>query len=428
LKERLVTIGLAAGALFLSYALFFPKPAGNEQALPRPLSGESGPAGYQGAWRWLDQERVPLTAWRERFDRLSSDPSLKSSGNVLLTTMPHELPVRPDEATQLDAWISRGNTLLVAAALDDTPAWALSGGGRLVKDVGRLTRLKFDVDDPAAEKDGKKDSQKADPARALQLALNRLTQPREIVVTPRGDHPLLQGVHSLRAISDFPASRWRAAPMDASAILQVADLEGGGGAVWIKRQGEGQIVTLGVAGLFSNRDIGTGDNAKFLSNLIAWSLKDGGVFIFDDAHQGWVSYYDAKAFYADPRLHRTVAWLVLLWLVFVLGVQRLRAHVNGWRPADVTALVGTSGDFFAATLTPAAAANRLLANFFNSIRRRLGAAEDGAPTWEWLSSQATVSLNDVTELRELHRQVQHGRRFDLPRLQNLLSSLQGKIT
>jgi hypothetical protein len=428
LKERLVTIGLAAGALFLSYALFFPKPAAESQAPPRPMSREPGPAGYQGAWRWLSGEGVPLAAWRQRFDQLSSDPSLQPSGNLLLTTLPHKLPVHPDEATQLDEWISRGNTLVVAAALDDTPAWALAGGGRLVKDAGRLSRLKFDVADPAAEKDGEKNSEKAGPARALRLALDRLTQPREIVLTPRGDHPLMQGLHSLRVLSDFPASRWRAAPMDASGILQVADLEGGGGAIWIKRQGEGQIVTLAVAGLFSNRDIGTVDNAKFLSNLVAWSLKDGGVFIFDDAHQGWVSYYDAKAFYADPRLHRTVAWLVLLWLLFILGVQRLRAHVNSWRPADVTALVSTSGDFLAATLTPATAANRMLANFFNLIRRRLGAAEDGAPMWEWLSSQATVPLNDVTELRELHRQVQRGARFELPRLQNLLSSLQGKIT
>jgi hypothetical protein len=47
--------------------------------------------------------------------------------------------------------------------------------------------------------------------------------------------------------------------------------------------------------------------------------------------------------------------------------------------------------------------------------------------WAWLASQATVPLADVTELRALHRQVQGGRRFDLTRLQNLLSLLQGKI-
>jgi hypothetical protein len=423
LKERLVTIGLAAGALFISYALFFPKPRANEQAPPRPLSTGSSPTGYQGAWRWLKQERVPLAAWRERFYGLNIDPHFKASGNLLLTTVPYELPVLPGEAMQLDAWISRGNTLVVAAALDDTPEWELAGDRRLVKDVGRLTRLKFDVVDAAVDKDAKKTG----PAQTLRFALNRVTQPRDILMTPRGVHPLMQGVHSLRVVSDFPASRWHAAPMDAAAILQIADTADGEGAIWVKRQGEGQIVTLAVAGLFSNREIGKADNAKFLSNLVAWSLHEGGAVMFDDAHQGSVGYYDAKAFYADPRLHRTLAWLVLLWLVFIVGVQRLRAHVGKWRPADVTAFVSTSGDFFAAALTPAAAAKRMLANFFNSIRRRLGAAEDGGPMWEWLASQASVALHEVEELRELQRRVQDGRRFDLSRLQNLLSLLQGKI-
>jgi hypothetical protein len=395
LKERLVTLSLAAGALFLCYALFFPKPAANDQAPPRPTSLELGPSGYQAAWRWLAAERVPVAAWRERFDRLTSDTARSASGNVLLTTLPHELPVHPDEATQLDAWISRGNTLLVAAALDDTPAWALTGGGRLVNDLGRLSRLKCDVVDPGAKKDG----ERAGPAQALRSALNRVTQPRDIVMTPRGDHPLMQGVHSLRVVSDFPASRWRAAPMDASGILQIAQSEDGEGAIWVKRQGQGQIITLAVAGLFSNREIGTADNAKLLSNIVSWSLQGRGAIIFDDAHQGSVGYYDAKAFYADPRLHRTLAWLVLLWLAFVLGVQHLRAHVGNWRPADITAFVSTSGDFLAATLAPAAAANRMLANFFNSIRRRLGAAEDGVPMWEWLAAQATVSPAEVKELR-----------------------------
>ncbi|HEX3397252.1 MAG TPA: DUF4350 domain-containing protein [Steroidobacteraceae bacterium] len=400
-------MALAAGALFLCYALFFPKPAPNAQAPPRPLSDELGPAGYQAAWRWLSAERVPVAVWRERFDRLAGNTARSARGNVLLTTLPHELPVRSGEATQLDAWIERGNTLVVAAALDDTPAWALAGSGRLVKDLGRLTRLKFDTVD--------------------QPAVTQLVEQRDIVILPRGIHPLMQGVRTLRVASDFPASRWHAVPMDNSGILQIAQTEGGEGAIWVKRQGEGQVITLAVAGLFSNREIGIADNAKLLSNIVAWSLKDRGAVIFDDAHQGSVSYYDAKAFYADPRLHRTLAWLVLVWLVFVLGVQRLRAHIDRWRPADITAFVSTSGDFFAASVTPAAAGSRLLANFFNAIRRRLGAAEDGVPMWEWLAAQATVSLNEVQELRDLHRQIQQGRRFDLTRLQNLLSLLQGKI-
>jgi hypothetical protein len=216
--------------------------------------------------------------------------------------------------------------------------------------------------------------------------------------------------------------------MDTSGVLQIAQVvDGGNAAVWVRRQGKGQVILLGVAGLFSNRDIGSADNAKLLANVVGWSLEPGGAVIFDDAHQGAVDYYDAKAFYADPRLHRTLGWLVLLWFVFVLGIQRFRGHPSARPVADVTAFVSSGGDFFASTLTPATAGGRLLANFFNAIHRRLGTREDGSPTWEWLSSQAAVSRSDVIELQELQTRIQSGRRFNLSRLQSLLSQLQGKI-
>jgi hypothetical protein len=216
--------------------------------------------------------------------------------------------------------------------------------------------------------------------------------------------------------------------MDSAAVLQVARLAGTrDGAIWIRRQGNGQVITLAVAGLFSNRDIGKADNAKLLSNIVARSVQPGGRVLFDDVHQGAVDYYDAKAFFADARLHRSIGWLVLLWFVFVLGVQRLQPHIGNWRPVDVTAFVGISGEFLAATVTPAAAGARLLANFFNGIRRRIGFGEDPEAAWQWLSAQAGVSAHDLVELRELHEKIRDGRRFDLLQLQNLLVKLQGKL-
>jgi hypothetical protein len=422
LKERLVTLGLAIAALFLCYALFLPKPAVEASAPSRPLSTEPGPAGYQAAWRWLDAEHVPLVALHDRFDHLSGGgQSLRPTGNVLLTTLPQKVDMQSKEATDLDAWVERGNTLVIAAALDDTPDWALENSARLFKDIGRLTRLKFEITDED------KDNKTPRPKRVLKSALGALSQPRTIVIEPRGEHPLTQNVKTLSVVSDLPASRWQATPMDSSGVLQVArTMEGGAGAIYVKREEKGQVITLAVAGLFSNRDIGAADNASLLANIIAWSLKPGGAVIFDDAHQGAVGYYDAKAFYADPRLHRTLGWLVLLWFIFVLGIQRLRADAADWRPADVTEFLGRSGDFLASSVTPATAGDRLMANFFNSIRHRLSMPEDGAPTWEWLSSQAAVSQGEVTELRELHDRIQDGRRFNLPRLQNLLSELRGK--
>jgi hypothetical protein len=425
LKERLVTLGLALCALALFYVFFLPKPQPAGALPPLPLSTESRSSGYQAAWRWLKAGGIPEFALRERYDRLNSAGApFKPVGNVLLTTLPHKLPARPKESTELDAWVERGNTLLVMAALDDTPLWTL-GDSKLVDAAGRMTRLKFNVidDEPAA---------KAPPATALRRSVNAVMKgslpPQDSTIEPRGEHPLMAGVHFVHVLSDLPASRWRASPMDRSAVLQIGQIAGTGDpAIWLRRQGNGQVITFGVASIFSNQLIGDADNARLLSNLVAWSLRDGGAVIFDDAHQGSVSYYDAKAFFADSRLHRSLGWIVFLWFVFVLGVQRLRARFRDWNPADVTAFVAMSGEFFASILPPAAAGARLLENFFNRIRRRLNLPPDGSPVWEWLSAQAGVSHTDLAQLRRLHDRIQAGRRVDLLRLQTILSQMQGNL-
>jgi hypothetical protein len=305
------------------------------------------------------------------------------------------------------------------AALDDTPQWALATGSNLVETAGRLTRLKFEVIEPQHSQS---------QGRSLSAALNGFLSAQNGAIEPRGAHPLLQDVHSVRVVSELPASRWRARPMDRSAVLQIGQIAGNGDpAIWLRRQGKGQILTFGVASIFSNQLIGEADNARLLSNLIAWSVSNGGAVIFDDAHQGVVSYYDAKAFFADPRLHRSLGWIVLLWFVFVLGVQRLRMRSREWNPVDATAFVAMSGEFFASALPAEAVGARLCANFFNSIRRRLGLQQDGGPVWDWLTAQAGVAPGDLAELRRLHGRIETGRRVDLLRLQNLLSRLQGNL-
>jgi Domain of unknown function (DUF4350) len=434
LKERLVTLGLALAALVLFYILFLPKPAAPDAAPELPLSTELRPNGYQAAWRWLKSQQIPVTALHERYDRLLKDGvspggnrlfagslSANRTGNVLLTTLPHRLPAGGREASMLDLWVERGNTLIVMVALDDTPAWSLRNNSRLVDEAARLTRLKFSVVDP----DGP--APKTKPQRIGPL-LESLVAPHNSSIEPTGEHPLTQGVTSIAVTSQFLASRWRATPMDQAAVLQLGKTKGtGDAAMWLRAQGNGRVITFAVSGIFSNRAIGEQDNARLLSNLIAWSRQPDGAVIFDDAHQGVVTYYDSKAFFADPRLHSSLGWIVFLWFVFVLGVQRLRSRVAVANPADITAFVSSSGEFFAATLTPAAAAARLLGNFFNTIRARLGLSQDGTPEWQWLAAQARVSARDLAELRRLHELTQAGRGIDLMRLQNLLVQLQGKV-
>ncbi|MGA2778936.1 MAG: DUF4350 domain-containing protein [Steroidobacteraceae bacterium] len=440
MKDRLLTLALAVGALAACYLFLFPKPVAPNPALSLPVTTDSGPHGYLAAWRWLKTSQLPVSVLRNRYDRLT-DPGLaaRASGNVLLSTMPYQLPASSKEAAPLNAWIDRGNTLVVMAALDDTPDWAASGGKSMEDTLNRVMRLKLvalpeptatanAARSPAADATPPKSAQAPTLRERVLRLVEQTSAVKSLRLAPSGDHPLMNGVASIAAYSELPADRWAATPTDAGALLGIAGLEpDGDAAIWLKRQGNGQLLVIGVASAFSNRAIGEADNARFLANIIAWCRAPDGTVIFDDAHQGAVGYYDPKAFFADPRLHRTLAWILALWFVFVLGAQTLRVQDSRWRPVDVTAFVGASGDFFAGLLAPSAAADRLLSNFFNSLRRRLGLPEDGAPVWEWLAAQAGISAHELAESRRQHTKAAAGQRVDLVRLQNLLSRMQGAI-
>lgn len=428
MKDRLVTLALAIAAAAACYVFLFPKPAPVDSQVSVALSTDSGPHGYLAAWRWLQASNIPVTVLRNRYDQLSGAAvSASASGNVLLTTMPQRLSPSRKEEAPLNAWIERGNTLVVMAALDDTPGWALTGGKAMEQMLERVLRLKLSsLPEPSAAP--------GDPTRSpsLRERLRRLVTavPADTAMklSPTGRHPLMNGVGSIAAFSEFPADRWSATPTDAAVVFGIAGVDPAGeSAVWLKRQGGGQVVLIGFASAFSNRAIGEANNAQFFANIIAWCRTAQGSVIFDDAHQGAVGYYDPKAFFADPRLHRTVVWILAIWFVFVLGAQVFRVQEARWRPVDVTAFIGASGEFFAGILPPSAAAERLLANFFNSLRRRLALREDGSPLWHWLEGQAAVSPEELAELRRHHVKATAGQRVDLVRLQNLLSRLQGAL-
>jgi hypothetical protein len=134
-----------------------------------------------------------------------------------------------------------------------------------------------------------------------------------------------------------------------------------------------------------------------------------------------VSFYDPDAFFGDKRLHQSIWWLLALWLVFVLGAQRLRPGQSHWNPLDVTSFVRASGGFIARALKPPVAAAQLFENFFNDIRRRIGLPENGAPVWEWLGSRSVIGLSDLSQLEELYAKTSRGGRVNLVSLHNLLS-------
>ena len=421
MKERWLTLLLALVALMLFYALVFPKPVPQAEQVSQPLSTDTGAAGEAALWRWLQAEKIPVLSLRYRYDHLRSLPNgAAGPGNVLVTVMPHKLGIRKDEWKPLDDWIDAGNTLLVIAALDDTPNWTI-GNSEFLHQLQQLTNIKFEaqVDKPATQTDAQK---------KLQMDLRNLLGIPLIEIIPQGEHPLISGVHTVRGTSDRPASRWTATDVAPTLSLQLLKRSDSGAPVlFLNRRAQGQILVSTLASPFSNGEIDAADNAQLISNIIAWSRSASGSVIFDDAHQGLTAYYDPRAFFADPRLHRTLLWIVLLWLVFVLGPLPLRSVQSLWNPVSDTALIEASGRFYSAAVPAIEAAHRLFENFFNALRRRLNLPENGAPLWDWLATQSRIRDDERALLQNLYSKVYASERIELTKLQQLLSNLQGKL-
>jgi hypothetical protein len=427
-KERLLTLVLALGALALFYTLLFPKPTPEDERASQPLSTDGGPDGELAIWRWLQQEAIPLASLRYRYDRLAAltgSAGHNKSGNVLITWMPHRVPLRAEEWQPLNHWLESGNTVVVMAALDDTPSWSLRAGPQFLEELRRYSGVAFRV----GEQQGKNNSaDQPHTADTPQSALRKLLGNPDIAAEPRGQHALLAEVHSIHGTSELPASRWLADPkasVTPLALLQRSDNHDP--LLWILHRGQGQVLMCALATPFSNGQIDQGDNAKLLSNIIAWSRATTGSVIFDDAHQGLSAYYDQKAFYADPRLHRTLCWMLFLWLAFVLGPLPLRSAYTAWKPVDETALIEASGRFYSAAVSPLDAAHRLFENFFNRLRRRLNLPENGEPLWQWLDAQSPVPAERRALLQRLYARLHAGERAELCELQNLLTEIEGTV-
>jgi hypothetical protein len=445
LKERLITLALAIAAFAAFYALMGPKPSGPQERTTRPTSIEQGPNGYLGLMRWLTAERVPVLSLRERYGKLQQLPGLDApSGNLMLTTAPQLYPLRQTEVVPLRGWVNQGNTLLIVAGLSDTPDWSMDEGvdPDFMEHMETMTDLSFQqVPQTPAQPEAKPEGvtpQPAEPStppdpsksetpeptsmRDAMAAATKYDEPVRFEMKPAGPHPLLEGVETVGALSEYPSAKWRAwLDGQGEAVVELAhDPVSGVPVLWVLPLGNGQIILSAYGSIFTNKVLGQDDNAKLFANIVRWSVHDGGKVIIDDAHQGLVAFYDPTAFFSDRRLHLTLWWLLGLWLVFVLSSQRLRPAVSKWNPVDITGFVRATGGFMARVLRPAVVGQQLFANFFNDTRTRMGLPPNGEPVWDWLSVQAAVSPQDVQRLQELHAKVQHGRRVDLLRLHNLL--------
>ncbi len=382
--------------------------------IPRPTTEERGGNGYHAALEWLDAGHIRTVSLRERFDKLARKKSLAPSGNVLIVTLPATAIFKTDEFRPLDRWIRDGNTLLVLAALSDTPDWAFSFGGMTSGDLNLLTGLEFETirarDSRAHKASGAapRARDNGDLAAQLAAAVHQFAEPRRATLVPNRDHAYFTGVHQVTALSDYQSQPWTAkVPYEGFVLALGHQLETGEGAFWTRSLGNGRIVVSGFGSLFTNRALGMADNARLLANIIGTDLGPGGTVLFDDVHQGLGASYDPAKFYRDPRLHMTLGIVALLWLSWVLGATKLRVPITRAPVPREAELVRATGGFLARVLTPAGAARRM----FDYFLRRW--------PWESLERQSRIAAADLAQLKAWYAQSRTSR-VPLSRLHNLM--------
>ena len=417
MRDRLLT---AAGALLALLALIAVSFSEYEPPPTRPTSAEAGPNGYRALHLWLRDAGIEVVSHRDRLEDLTTR---YGTGNLLVSTAPYQAQMRTDEATELRAWVAAGNTLLLLAALNDTPNWALSFAPRsFLDDLQALTGIEFE---PVLEEDA---------ARLLDAVL----APRAVELSPIAEHPLASGIRSLVAETDHPSAVWKVASAKSQKRLRIAVMaertgaakgaaEGaaqreGIDAIWHIPHGRGHIVLSGLGSLFVNRNLGKADNAVFVANVIRHHLRQGSAAIFDDLHQGLSSLYDPTAFFKDRRFHASVAFVLALWFLYMVGtwnrLAKPRPPANEPGQQDFVRAVG---GFFARKLGAVEAGRQLMQAAFVEL------AGPGAgferPPWARLNANPAIDRTLLGAIKADHARLQSGQRVDLLRLRRQLAQL-----
>jgi uncharacterized protein DUF4350 len=427
-KERLITLACACGALALFLAMFLhgDDTSSSRGDVPRPTTEERRANGYSGAMGWLDEEHIQTISVRQRFDKLTVSPHLPAAGNLLIVTLPAASSFKTEELHSLESWVRTGNTLLVLAALSDDPDWAFVLGRPVSGDLTLLTGLEFEL----ASFSGSHRASADEVGARIAATARAFAQPQHTTLLPNGPHPYFEKVSSAVALSDYPAQAWSVKiPYDGFVLSLAREQATNEGVLWLRSVGNGRIIVSGLGSLFTNRALGLADNGRLLANIVGATVGPRGAVLFDDTHQGLGAVYDPAKFYSDPRLYETAGILAALWLCWVLGSTRLQMPAPRASAPREAELVTVTGGFLARVLTPEAGARGLFEHFFRRVRQHLPAARaKGNPPWEALERLAGVSAGDLRQLQDWYSDACAGRRVPLGRLHNLIVKIDRHLT
>lgn len=451
MRERGVTLLLALAALAAFYGMWLrPTPTLDPDAdTARPTTAERRGNGYAALFEWLSRSGIAARSFRDRYTALP-ELTIAPRGNLLILSLPGLEVFRNDEFGALDAWVRRGNTLMICAALVDQPGWAAGRSSSTVAEIESLTGVEFETlaaraqrldRTPLSQRVAERDARDAgeedeEPSDRIGELLGReskvFDEPEKIELRATGPHALLRGVRRLALETDYAAEEWSLRMPYDNFLITLARAPNGEGVIFEQRLGEGRILLSSGGSLFTNRALGSDDNAQLFSNIVATVVAPGGTVLFDDLRQGLSANYDPARFYSDPRLLRTVFIVLALWLAWVLGSTRLRAPAEAANDPSEAELVRHAGNLIARTVAPHQTARSLFDDFFGQVARiaRGSGLRDNAgrgELWRWLERHTAILPQEMDQLKTWYADAYAERKPPLTSLQNLLDKLARRI-
>lgn len=420
MSDRMTTVWGALGALFVLALLFYPSEPQDKSS--RPTTLEAGPNGYFALYNWLVRSDVEVRSVRKRLESFLAGSDTASVGNVMFTTLPHSKPQRHSDHRALRRWIEEGNTLVVLAALNDTPDWTVVVGAHPAHEIYHL----FDVDFEA------QDYEEAPQGGEVQGSTNEddsaasWWEPFALSLTPYSMHPLMHGVEELRGHSDLYADVWRADFQNSNEFPLRLARQDEVDAIWQLSYGKGRVVISASATLLSNQMLGEADNAQFVANLLSAYLAADGAVLFDDFHQGISDLYDPDAFFSDRRLHKSVVFLVALWLFYLLAdAARLGPLREPLVCSQQTSLISATAVLMSRKLEPAEAGRAMVNQWLFELQEsgQLHYRKAGAPPWEQLAEMPLVDKALLASIRDSYSRLGSGQKVDLKKLHNTIQTV-----
>ncbi|NND59094.1 MAG: DUF4350 domain-containing protein [Gammaproteobacteria bacterium] len=411
MNDRLMTLLGAIVAVLLVLVLFGGGQA-PEPDLSRPTSVDDRRSGYAALARWAQGAGYEVTSLRRRYDWLLDAPDMPASGNLLVITLPLPEAVHSNERDALAQWIERGNSVLIFATYYGTPEWFHAA--EIWAEAWSLDRvIDIGLDPVSIESDDE------------QEGATRFV--------PTGNHPLVAGIDSINLAAGV--ERWNSARDLSFHLPLLTLLRGEDGAdeaaLWLTTYGQGRIIVSGLPDLFSNAQLRERDNARLAANTLGYAVR-GGHLVFDDMHHGLSALYDPDAFFADSRLHKTLLFLAVLWLAWLLGsTSRFYLGDNdasSRRPGPAN-FVRATGSFLAGTLAPATAAREMFRNFFADLRDSGRYRGDENAILERLVTDVRVDTALAQDLQRVYRHLQGDpAKIDLRRTHNLMLRIRNDIS